>query len=122
VKLKVDRRAAICLCESMVKTEKRSSSESADKLAIKIRLSGKEVTQPSQKSSADGGTKLKIKLSGSATEQTQVPAANEAQKQPAKKEKRTRKRKAPSPDEVTFPLKPGLSMRSIVFKCSPSGR
>lgn len=79
----------------MVKADPDGNAE--DKPSLKIKLGGKDVSTAGKQGS--GATKLKIKLPAAKPELIQ-PANNEDDEKPVKKEKRTRKRKAPSPDEV----------------------
>ncbi|KAK9915560.1 hypothetical protein WJX75_000745 [Coccomyxa subellipsoidea] len=78
----------------MVKADPDGTAE--DKPSLKIKLGGKDVSTAGKQGS--GATKLKIKLPAAKPELIE-PANNEDNEKPVKKEKRTRKRKAPSPDE-----------------------
>lgn len=79
----------------MVRAGSAAAADPEEKPSFKIKLGGKELTPAA---SIDASTKLKVKLPAS----TSTPSASTSAEtqQPVKREKRTRKRKAPSPDDV----------------------
>lgn len=81
----------------MVKAEYEGTVE--EKPSLKIKLGGKDVSTAGKQGSA--ATKLKIKLPAAKPEIKEA-VDDEDNGKPVKKEKRTRKRKAPSPDEVLY--------------------
>ncbi|EIE26133.1 DNA repair helicase rad25 [Coccomyxa subellipsoidea C-169] len=79
----------------MVKSENVVKPE--EKASLRIKLGGKDVSAVGKEGS--GATKFKIKLPAAKRDVEEFVKGEESEK-PAKKEKRTRKRKASSPDEV----------------------